>query len=435
MNITVVGLGYQGLVVSTCLADNGHIVTCVDKDAKRIAQLREGVPPIYEPGLEELLVRNIEEERLSFTSSLGEAVENCLIIFLCVGTATSEDGEIDITNVLDAVREVAGALPDYRILVNKSTCPPGTAEAIDETMKANSAHPCDVVVNPDFLKQGAAIDEFLRPDRIVIGCEDVRVREIMRELYSPFLRTGKPFLTMSRRSAEMTKFATNAMLAARISLMNQLADICVAHGADVAEVREALAADERIGPTFLFPGLGYGGFGLPKDLATCAKLARDKGLGCDVIEAVAAVNERRQQGFLDQILAHYGDGLAGKRIAVWGASFKPRTDDLRGAPSLRIIDGLLGAGATVSVYDPAAAAKVRERYGDRVETPKKYYDTLQDAHGLVIVTEWNEFRRPDYARMGGLMAEKVIFDGRNVYTPATMREHGFRYYSIGRPPV
>jgi UDPglucose 6-dehydrogenase len=435
MNITVVGMGYQGLVVSTCLADNGHTVNCVDKDSARIAQLREGIPPIHEPGLEELLVRNIEEERLAFTTDLREAVEKCLIIFLCVGTATSEDGEIDITNVLDAVRDIAEAIPDYRILINKATCPPGTADAIDETLKANCEHPCDVVVNPDFLKQGAAVDEFLRPDRVVVGCDDVRVREILKELYSPFLRTGKPFLVMSRRSAEMTKFATNAMLAARISLMNQLADICVAYGADVADIRETLAADDRIGPTFLFPGLGYGGFGLPKDLATCAKLARDKGLACDVIEAVGAVNERRQRGFLKQILEYYGPELAGKRIAVWGASFKPRTDDLRGAPAVRIIQGLLDAGAHVSVYDPVAGDKLRARFGEQVETPKKYYETLEGAHGLIIVTEWNEFRRPDYARMATLMAEKVIFDGRNLYTPKTMRDNGFRYFSVGRPAV
>lgn len=435
MRVTIVGTGYQGLVVGTCLAENGHQVTCVDKDEARVRDLSQGKLPIHEPGLDELLNRNLEEERLGFTTHLEDAVRESLMVFLCISTKSNADGHTDTTSLFDAVRQIAGAMQSYCIVVNKSTCPPGTAEEMEEILRKFSQHPFDVVVNPDFLKEGAAIDDFMRPDRVVIGCEDVRVREIMKELYGPFLRTGKPFLAMSQRSAEMTKYATNVMLATRISLMNQLADICSAYGADMAEVREAVGADDRIGPTFLFPGIGFGGSGLPKDLATCIRLARDKDVECDLIEAAAHVNERRMAKFIDRILSYYTPNIAGKKIAVWGASFKPRTDDLRGAPSLKLIDALTEAGAEVTVFDPVAVPKLRARYGDKIQTVSKYYQALDGADGLAIVTEWNEFRRPDYERMGELMREKVIFDGRNLYTPKTMREHGFKYYSIGRPAV
>ena len=435
MRVTIVGTGYQGLVVGTCLAENGHQVTCVDRDAERIEGLKEGRIPIHEPGLEELVARNIEEERLSFTTDLEDAVADCLMIFLCVGTPTTEDGKADIRPVLDAVAQIGDVMPEYRIIVNKSTCPPGTADEMKRILSEHTKQTFDIVVNPDFLKEGSAIDDFMRPDRVVIGCDDVRVREIMKELYSPFLRTGKPFLAMNRRSAEMTKYATNVMLAARISLMNQLADICSAYEADIAEVREGLASDYRIGPTFLFPGLGFGGLGLPKDLMTCIKLAHDKQLDSDLIEAIHQVNQRRREQFLERILTYYGDAIGSKRLAVWGASFKPRTDDLRGAPSLYLIDGLRAAGAAVVAYDPVAAAKLKKRYGDSITIVSKYYAALEDADGLVIVTEWNEFRRPDYDRMGRLMREKVIFDGRNLYTPSVMKDKGFRYFSIGRPSV
>ncbi len=435
MKITIVGTGYQGLVVGTCLAENGHQVVCVDRDVARIDLLRQGLPPIHEPGLEELVVRNIEEERLHFTAELGPAVEDCLLVMLCVGTPADAEGEAGVRAVYDAAREVAAAMTGYRIIVNKSTCPIGTAEKLKAILGEGTRHAFDVVVNPDFLKEGAAINDFMAPDRIVIGCDDVRVREIMKELYSPFLRTGRPFLNMSARSAEMTKYATNAMLAVRISLMNQLADLCEAYGADIGEVREGIASDERIGPTFLFPGLGYGGLGLPKDLAVCIRLAEEKGLDHDLLDAIRDVNDRRQDQFLARILAHYGDTINTKRIALWGASFKPRTDDLRGAPGLRIADGLREAGARLRVYDPVAGPKLRERYGDTIDIVPKYYAALEDADGLVIATEWNEFRRPDYERMGQLMREKTIFDGRNLYTPGVMREHGFKYVSIGRPEV
>lgn len=435
MRIAIVGTGYQGLVVGTCLAENGHQIVCVDQNEERIQGLRDGRLPIHEPGLEELLIRNLEEERLSFTTDFDEAIADCLMIFLCVGTPTGEDGRADISGVLESVAQIAHSATGYRIIVNKNTCPPGTAEEMERILAGQSEHTFDVVVNPDFLKEGAAIEDFMRPDRIVVGCKDVRVREIMKELYNPFLRTGKPFLAMSQRSAEMTKYATNVMLATRISLMNQLADICEAYGADISEVREGVGSDYRIGPTFLFPGIGFGGLGLPKDLATCARLAHDKGVDCDLIEAALHVNERRRAQFLQRILDYYGSAIPQKRIALWGASFKPRTDDLRGAPALDIIDGLRAAGAQIVVFDPTAAARLHKRYGDSIALATKYYEALEGADGLVIITEWNEFRRPDYERMGRLMREKVIFDGRNLYTPKIMKEHGFHYFSIGRPAV
>ena len=435
MRIAVVGTGYQGLVVGTCLAENGHQVVCVDADAARIDQLLSGAPPIHEPGLEELIARNLEEERLSFSTDLAQAVSESLLVLLCVATTTREDLETDLAALMQAVREIGPSMNGYRIIINKTTAPPGTADEIEALLAQHTSHPFDVVVNPDFLKEGSAIDDFMRPDRVVVGCGDVRVREILKELYSPFLRTGRPCLFMSRRSAEMMKYATNVMLAARISLVNQIADLCEVYGADIAEVREGIAADERIGSTFLFPGFGFGGAGLPKDLNTCIALAKEKGVSHDLFSAIVDVNDRRLDQFLHRILDYYNSNIASKRIAIWGASFKPRTDDLRGAPAVKLIDALKEAGAAVSVYDPVAGPRLRERYGDSITIVNKYYTALEGADGLIITTEWNEFRRPDYERMGTLMREKVIFDGRNLYTPSVMKDHGFRYFSVGRPPT
>ena len=435
MKIAIIGTGYQGLVTGTCFAENGHRVICMDRNAERIALLKQGVPPLHEPGLEELIARNMEEERLFFTTDFADAVRESLMIFLCVGTPADEAGETDLSGVFDVVRQVAEAMDGYRIIVNKCTCPPGTTEQLEEILKSHTTHPGDVVVNPDFMKEGSAVDDFLRPDRVIIGCHEIRVNEIMKEMYGPFLRTGKPLLVMSPRSAEMAKYATNVMLAARISVMNQLADICEQYEADIAEVREAVGTDYRIGPTFLFPGVGFGGSGLPRDLAACERLAREQQIPHDLLTAIRTVNEGRRKRFLQLILDYYGDSACEKKLAVWGASFKARTDDVRGAPALYIIDGLCQAGASVTVYDPVAAKKIVERYGDAVAIATKYYNALEGADGLVIMTEWNEFRRPDYARMGELMREKVIFDGRNLYTPAIMASHGFRYFSIGRKAV
>lgn len=435
MKITIVGTGYQGLVTGTGLAEHGHQVTCVDSNRDRITMLQEGHLPIHEPGLEELLARNIEEERIFFTSDLDKAVEECLLVFLCVGTPARDDGSADLSEICAAVQQIARAMNGYRILVNKSTCPPGTAAVFERILRENTEHAFDLVVNPDFLREGAAIDDFLRPDRIVIGCADVRVREIMRELYAPFLRTGKPFLAMDPASAEMTKYATNVMLASRISLMNQLAEICEACGADISAVREGIASDDRIGPTYLFPGIGFGGSGLPKDLRACIAFGKELGCRPDLIESVYNVNERQHERFCQRILDYYGEQLSGKTLAFWGVAFKPRTDDVRGAPAMRLIERLLEAGAHIAVYDPVAGARAAKRWGNVITLARKNYDALSGAHGLIIVTEWNEFRRPDYERMASLMAEPVIFDGRNIYTPKVMKEHGFRYFSIGRPTV
>jgi len=433
MKIVVVGTGYVGLVVGTGLAESGHFVACVDCDAEKINQLSGGKLPIYEPGLEELITRNLEEERLRFTTDLAGAVANSLLIFICVGTPSLEDGRADVSEVLSCAEQVARAMTGYHIIVVKSTCPVGTADRIRETMARWTPHPFDVVVNPEFLKEGAAVDDFMRPDRILIGCSDVRVQEIMKELYAPFLRTGKPILCMSVRSAEMTKYAVNVMLAARISLINELANIAEAHGADITEVREGLMADSRIGSTYLFPGIGFGGSCLPKDLVACARFAQDQHIPSDMLNAITAVNERQIRQFTQRILEYYGPSIREKCLAVWGASFKPRTDDIRHAPALRIIDTLLEAGAAVAAYDPVAGPKLREHYGDRIAIGAKNYGVLEGVHGLIIATEWREFHNPDFQRMAATMRERVIFDGRNLYAPKVLAAHGFHYFSIGRP--
>ena len=435
MRIAIVGTGYVGLVVGTGFAENGHSVVCVDHDPGRIEPLSRAKLPIYEPGLEELVVRNIEEERLRFTTDIGEAVKDCLLAFICVGTPADAEGRADLAQVMDAARGIAGHMTGYRIIVNKSTCPVGTTEQIRDQVAQITKQPFDVVVNPEFLKEGAAVDDFMRPDRVVVGADDVRVIEIMRELYAPFLRTGKPFLTMDIRSAEMTKYVVNIMLAARISMMNELANICGACGADMSKVREGIIADSRLGSTYLFPGLGFGGSCLPKDVLACAQVARQNGIPSRMLDAVTEVNEAQWRDFADRIIGYYGDGVAGKKLAVWGAAFKPRTDDIRNAPALKIVDALLEAGASISLYDPVAAGKVREQYGDRVSVPAKSYTALENADGLIIATEWREFHYPDLERMAELMRERVIFDGRNLFNPKLLEQHGFHYISVGRPCV
>lgn len=435
MKIVVVGTGYVGLVVGTGLAENGHFVACVDRDAEKIEMLSTGRLPIYEPGLEELTTRNLEEERLRFTTDLEGAVASSLLVFICVGTPLLDDGRADISEVMSSAEQVARVMKGYHIFVIKSTCPVGTADKMREMIAGISPHPFDVVVNPEFLKEGAAVDDFMRPDRVLIGCSDVRVQEIMKELYSPFMRTGKPILCMSERSAEMTKYAVNAMLAARISLVNELGNVAAAYGADIGEVREGLMADSRIGSTYLFPGLGFGGSCLPKDVEACARFAQEKGIRSDMLDAITSVNSQQCDIFVKRILEHYGPEIAQKRVAIWGVTFKPRTDDIRCAPALNVIDGLLNAGASVAVYDPVAGAKIRALYGDRVTVAPKNYAALDGADGLVIATEWREFHNPDFDRMATLMRERTIFDGRNLYGPKQVAALGFRYFSIGRPAV
>lgn len=432
MKIAIVGTGYQGLVVGTCLAESGHQVVCVEQDEARAASLQAGEVPFHEPGLEELLSRNIEEERLSFSTNLKTAVQDCLCILFCVNPPVSESGDVDTTGVLDLAAQVASYMPGYRLFINKGACPPGTAAALDAVFHQHTKQPYDIIVNPDFLKAGKAIDDFMQPDRVVVGCEDVRVQELIREIYSPFLRTGRPILFMSKASAEMAKYATTVMLASRISIMNQLAEICSAVGANVSEVREGVATDSRIGSTFLFPGLGYGGVHLPGDVDACIHFAAAHGVNTDLIQAVKSVNLRCQEQFERQILDYYGDAIGGKTIALWGATFKPRTDDIRGSIALRIIDSLLARGAKVQAHDPVAGPALEARYQGRIVVAPKSYDALEGAHGLVIATEWSNYRRPAFGRMAELMAERVIFDGRNLFKPEDLAEHGFTYFSVGR---
>ncbi|MXY24142.1 MAG: UDP-glucose/GDP-mannose dehydrogenase family protein [Acidobacteria bacterium] len=431
MKLAVVGSGYVGLVVGACLAENGNEVACVDNNAAKIAMLDRGEIPIYEPGLEELVRRNRAEKRLHFTTMLAGAVREAQLVFIAVGTPPGEDGSADLTHVLEVARAVARALRGYTVVVTKSTVPVGTARRVREAMAAETDEPFSVVSNPEFLKQGAAIDDFMRPDRVVVGAEDDRAATLMRQLYAPFTRTGAPILVMDCASAELSKYAANAMLATRVSFMNEIANVCELVGADVDEVRGVVATDRRIGSSFLFPGIGYGGSCFPKDVRALVNSARDAGYDCRIIEAVEAVNDTQKLRIVAKVREHFGS-LEGKTIAVWGLAFKPRTDDMREAPSIPTISGLLDAGARVQAYDPEAEQTARAIFGDRIVYAPHSYDALQAADALAIVTEWNEFREPDFGRMRSLMRQPVIFDGRNIYAVEQMRAEGFTYHSIGR---
>ncbi len=434
MKIAVVGTGYVGLVAGACLAENGNEVVCVDKDAKKVKLLQRGSIPIYEPGLEELVRRNRAEKRLTFTTALERGVRNSQIIFIAVGTPTGEDGSADLQHVLAVARDTARAMNGYKVIVNKSTVPVGTAAKVREVVRRETTHPFSVVSNPEFLKQGAAIEDFMKPDRVVIGAEDPRAAELMTELYAPFTRTGAPIMLMDCASAELCKYAANAMLATRISFMNEVANVCEAVGADVDQVRRAVAADRRIGPSFLFPGIGYGGSCFPKDVKAMQRFAADKDYKFAILDAVEEVNERQKLRLLAKLRTHFGTGsLKGKRIAVWGLAFKPRTDDMREAPAVPLIEGILAAGASVEVYDPEAMKVARTLFGQRITYAESGYAALKGADALVIATEWNEFREPDFARMRKLLRNPVIFDGRNLYKPEQIRAQGFTYVSIGRP--
>ena len=434
MKIAVVGSGYVGLVAGACLAENGNEVVCVDKDPAKVRLLQRGKIPIYEPGLEELVRRNRTEKRLTFTTALERGVRNTQIIFIAVGTPTGEDGSADLQHVLSVARDTARAMNGYKVVVNKSTVPVGTAAKVREIIRRETTHPFSVVSNPEFLKQGAAIEDFMKPDRVVIGAEDPRAAELMTELYAPFTRTGAPIMLMDCASAELCKYAANAMLATRISFMNEVANVCEAVGADVDQVRRAVAADRRIGSSFLFPGVGYGGSCFPKDVKAMLRFASAKNCECTILEAVESVNERQKVRLLAKMKAQFGsDSLKGKRIGIWGLSFKPRTDDMREAPSVPLINGLLAAGATVQAYDPEAMKVARGVFGSKISYAENSYAALAGADALVIVTEWNEFREPDFARMRKLLRSPVIFDGRNLYKPEHIRAQGFTYVSIGRP--
>ncbi len=432
MKIAVVGSGYVGLVAGACLAENGNDVMCIDKDPAKIKTLQRGKIPIYEPGLEEMVRRNRAEKRLTFTTDLARGTRNSQIIFIAVGTPTGEDGSADLQHVLSVARDVGRAMNGYKVIVNKSTVPVGTAAKVRETMAAETKQQFSVVSNPEFLKQGAALDDFMKPDRVVIGVEDGRAAELMRELYAPFTRTGAPIMMMDCASAELCKYAANAMLATRISFMNEVANVCDAMGADVDQVRRAVAADKRIGPSFLFPGVGYGGSCFPKDVKALLRFAAAAEYEFQILRAVESVNERQKLRLLSKLLSHFGT-LKKRKVALWGLAFKPRTDDMREAPAVPLVEALLSAGAAVHVYDPEAMKVARGIFGSRISYAANSYAALDKADALVIVTEWNEFREPDFARMRKLMKNPAIFDGRNIYNPQQIRAHGFEYQSMGRP--
>ncbi len=437
MKIGVIGTGYVGLVTGTCFAESGNDVICVDTDAGKIDRLKKGGIPIYEPGLEELVKRNTAEERLSFTTRIEDAVRHALMLFIAVGTPPGEDGSADLTHVLGVARDIGRHMDGFRIVVNKSTVPVGTGDRVrqviqEELQKRGEAHPFDVVSNPEFLKEGNAIDDFMKPDRVVIGCDDPRTAELMKELYAPFVRTEKPILIMDVRSAEMTKYAANAMLATKISFINDIANLCELVGANVDNVRKGIGSDSRIGYQFIFPGAGYGGSCFPKDVQALIRTAAEHRYPLRILEAVEAVNNQQKEVLFKKLHQIYHGNLKGKTIAVWGLAFKPNTDDMREAPAIVIIEKLLAAGARVQAYDPEAMDEARKIFGDRITYVKKSYDALDQADALVVVTEWNEFRRPDFDRIKAALARPVIVDGRNIYDPAKMKAAGFEYHSIGR---
>lgn len=432
MKICVIGTGYVGLVAGTCLAEMGNDVICVDNDLEKLAKLEKGIIPIYEPGLEELIKANVGEGRLSFTSDLAYAVQKSLVCFIAVGTPQSEDGSADLQYVEAVAEELGKAINGYKVIVDKSTVPVGTADRVTEIMKKYTTHDFDVVSNPEFLKQGAAVEDFLKPDRVVIGSNSQKATEIMQELYSPFLRTGNPVIIMDVKSAEMTKYAANSFLAVKISYANEIANICEAVGADAEMVRIGMCSDKRIGSQFLFPGLGYGGSCFPKDVKALLKTAVDNNCGHRLIEAADEVNKEQRVIFLNKILRRFGMNLVGKTFAVWGLTFKPKTNDMRMSPSITIINALLELGAKVKAYDPKGFEQAKAIWKDRITYAKGAYDAIENADCLLLLTEWNEFRRPDFDKVKTLMNAPIIFDGRNQYDMKRMKQRGFEYVCVGK---
>lgn len=432
MKIAVIGTGYVGLVTSTCLAESGNEVTGFDKDADKIATLHAGKLPIYEPGLLELVQRNCKEQRLSFTTDLIHAVREAQLIFIAVGTPQGESGEANLSNLWAVGDALAPQVRPDSVVVIKSTVPVGTNAKLAQRMGEKAGRPIEVASNPEFLKEGAAIDDFMKPDRVVVGVRRPEVAERLQELYAPFLRTERPFLIMTPESAEMTKYVANAMLAAKISFINEMANLCEILKADINDVRRGIGHDQRIGFQFLFPGPGYGGSCFPKDVRALIYLAQSHNVSVELIEAVDRVNDRQKKVLPAKIRQHYGSLLQGKCLAIWGLAFKPRTDDIREAPALTLIDAMLEEGVRLRVHDPEAIANVRQVYGDKLVYCDRPYGALEGADGLAIVTEWQEFRGPDFEVMRRLMRDPVIFDARNLYEPKTLASHGFKYYAIGR---
>jgi UDPglucose 6-dehydrogenase len=436
MKIAVVGTGYVGLVTGTCFAEVGIDVTCIDIDQKKIDNLHQGILPIYEPGLEEMVTRNVEKGRLHFSTNLAEAITGCDVAFIAVGTPPGEDGSADLKYVLAVARGIGEHMNSYGVIVTKSTVPVGTAAKVraeieQALVKRHEAIDFDVASNPEFLKEGAAIDDFLKPDRIVVGVSSERAEEVMRKLYKPFLLNGHPIIFMDIPSAEMTKYAANAMLATKISFMNDVANLCEIMGADVNMVRRGIGSDARIGTKFIYPGIGYGGSCFPKDVKALIKTAEENGYQMQVLQAVEDVNEAQKSVLFNKLSRHFDGQLKGLKIALWGLSFKPKTDDMREAPSLVIIEKLLAAGCTVTAYDPVAMPEARHTLHDTIAYAKDEYDALLDADALLVVTEWPDFRSPNFEVVGRLLKQKVVFDGRNIYDANELKELGFAYHCIG----
>src|SRR6516164_2166357 len=431
MNIGVIGTGYVGLVAGSCLAESGNDVWCVDNDANKVEKLKKGEIPIYEPGLLEIVERNLREERLTFTTDLDAAVKKSFVIFVAVGTPTTPSGAADLTSVFEVAKAIGRAMDRYKVIVVKSTVPVGTSEKIREILKKETKQPFDLLSNPEFLKQGAAVEDFMKPDRVVVGADDVRAAEILRDLYAPFVRTGSPVLLVDVRTAELLKYAANAFLAARISFMNEIANLCETVGANVDMIRKGLAEDARIGPAFLFPGVGYGGSCFPKDIKALIDTGRQHNYEMKILESVDAVNQDQAMRFVEKIRRHFGE-LRDKRLAVWGLAFKPRTNDMRDAPAITIIEKLLAEGAVVAAYDPEAMEEAKRIFGGRIQLSANNYGCIEGADALLLVTEWQAFRNPNFERMKSTMRHAVVFDGRNIYDPVQLRQHGFTYYSVGR---
>lgn len=432
MKITVIGTGYVGLVAGACLADMGNEVICIDNNLEKLKQLQNGIIPIYEPGLEELVKSNVLEERLSFSSDIDSAVKTSEVCFIAVGTPQGEDGSADLQYVFTVAKSIAKAMNGYKVIVDKSTVPVGTAEKVTKLIQENTNHPFDVVSNPEFLKQGNAVDDFLHPDRVVIGSNSDRATAIMQEIYAPFFRTGNRVIVMDVKSAEMTKYAANSFLATKISFMNEIANLCEKVGANAEMVRVGISTDSRIGNKFLFPGLGYGGSCFPKDVKALIKTGSEQNCEMTIIKSVDNVNKKQRKLFLNKIIKKFGEDLSNKTFAVWGLAFKPKTNDMREAPAITIINELLARGAKVQAYDPKAFDCAKFYFENKITYAKSSYTALENADALLLLTEWNEFRRPDFEKIKNLLNNPIIFDGRNQYDKKRLEEKGFKYYQIGK---
>jgi UDPglucose 6-dehydrogenase len=435
MNIAVVGTGYVGLVTGTCFAENGNHVTCVDIDANKVEKMKNGIIPIYEPHLDVLFERNIKQNRLVFTTNLEEAIKDATIIFLALPTPPGEDGSADLSYVLGVAKQLGKIITDYKIIINKSTVPVGTAEKVRAAVAENATCEFDVISNPEFLREGFAVDDFMKPDRVVIGTNSEKAKKIMSDLYAPFVRQGNPIYFMDERSSELTKYAANAFLATKITFMNEIANLCERVGANVDSVRIGIGSDDRIGKRFLFAGIGYGGSCFPKDVQALAKTSNEYNYDFQILNSVMTVNEKQKTTIVEKIKSFYNNQIEGKKFALWGLAFKPDTDDIREAPALYIIRELLAAGATISTFDPEAMPNVKKLLGDKIEFTNDQYDALNGADALIIATEWSVFRTPDFEKMNGLMKSKVIFDGRNLYDLQRMNDLGYYYNSVGRDVV